>query len=348
MGERRAGAETRIASEPSATLEAAMPAPQDQHTRLPPTGGTAAAVALRGRLARVDGAREQIAKAWLADMVMNSPLSEAERMPLTWATRELPELISDILAAVGESASRPHLTRRGVTRAGQLAELRTGVSAAQLSRELAYLHSNLLAALREELLPSSPELMADAAQRLANVFGLVGGAAVDSLFAQSEIGRDPLTGLHRPGQLRNRLGQLIAAHQRYGHPFALVLFDAEGPGTREEAASGGQRGILKIVSTALQESIRQTDEGFRLEENELGVLAPDQTSSDGTRMAERLAGMLDELEAAGGLRITISAGVVSCPEHGDEAEQLLRRADTAMWRARATGRLVSVGGVQDH
>ena len=42
-------------------------------------------------------------------------------------------------------------------------------------------------------------------------------------------------------------------------------------------------------------------------------------------MAERLLRLLDELEAAGGLRIAISAGVVACPEHGNDAEELLRR-----------------------
>jgi GGDEF domain-containing protein len=64
-------------------------------------------------------------------------------------------------------------------------------------------------------------------------------------------------------------------------------------------------------------------------------------------MAQRLAEMLAALESAGGLRITTSAGVVSCPENGDDPERLLRQADTAMWRARATGQAVTVGGLQD-
>ena len=37
-------------------------------------------------------------------------------------------------------------------------------------------------------------------------------------------------------------------------------------------------------------------------------------------MSERLLTVLDDLEAAGGLPIEISAGVVACPEHGAEAE----------------------------
>jgi diguanylate cyclase (GGDEF)-like protein len=333
-------------SDSLATLHEIVSGTSQRGTRLPPTGRSSAS--LRGRLARVDGNREQITKAWLADVVLNSPLDEVERMPVDWATRELPELISDILEAVGEGGTETHLTRRGKERAARLADLRAKTSAGQLSREVAHLHANLLGALRREFLPAHPDLFADAAARLAAVFGLVGGAAVDSLFEQSQTGLDPLTGLHRPGQMRSRLSQLVAAHRRYGSRFALVLFDAEGPGTREESQGVGPQGVLQIVSAALRDSIRQMDEGFRLEENELAVLAPDQTSAGGEQMAMRLGEMLNELEAAGGLRITISAGVVSCPEHGDDPEQLLRRADTAMWRARATGRLVSVGPVQEH
>jgi GGDEF domain-containing protein len=57
--------------------------------------------------------------------------------------------------------------------------------------------------------------------------------------------------------------------------------------------------------------------------------------------------MLDELENAGGLKIGVSAGVVACPEHGAEAEELLRKADEAMWRARSIGQPVGVGVLQD-
>jgi GGDEF domain-containing protein len=56
---------------------------------------------------------------------------------------------------------------------------------------------------------------------------------------------------------------------------------------------------------------------------------------------------LDELEDAGGLRIGVSAGVVACPEHGNDAESLLKKADEAMWRARAVGQPVGVGALQD-
>jgi GGDEF domain-containing protein len=110
------------------------------------------------------------------------------------------------------------------------------------------------------------------------------------------------------------------------------------------------------VGAALRESVRVLDETFRLEDDALCVLAPNQDTVGGVQMSERLLGQLDELEEAGGLSIGITAGVVACPDHGEEAELLLRKADEAMWRARSVGQPVGVGAlepgdrrsVQDH
>lgn len=187
-----------------------------------------------------------------------------------------------------------------------------------------------------------------AAQKLAEEFGSVTATAIAAI---SE--RDPRppareeehASLFRPGQMRRRLDQLIETNKRYGHPFGLVVFDVEGPGTRDGTGQGGRETTLAVVGAALHDSVRLVDEAFRLEEDALCVLAPNQTTVEGVQMAERLLALLDELEAAGGLRITISAGVVACPEHGTDAESLLRKADEAMWRARAVGQPVGVGAL---
>jgi diguanylate cyclase (GGDEF)-like protein len=191
------------------------------------------------------------------------------------------------------------------------------------------------------------ELFATAAQRLAEEFGTVATAAVDALndpppSVSGKGDREEIASLYRPGQMRRRLDQLIEAHRRYGHPFGLAVFDVEGPGTRN---GGGEETVLAIVGAALRDSIRLVDEAFHLEENAFCVLAPNQDTVGGVQMTDRLLRMLDELEDAGGLKIAVSAGVVACPEHGAQAEELLRKADEAMWRARAVGQPVGVGSL---
>lgn len=233
----------------------------------------------------------------------------------------------------------------------------------------------MLARLRQEL-DGDDAAFAAAAQRLAIDFGAVTATAVDAvagalggpaepavlLGPEREPG-DPvsaaeepgpaaaetreLASLYRPGHMRRRLEQLVEANRRYGHPFGIAVFDASGPGTRDGDAGGGRETVLAVLGAALRDSIRLVDEAFRLEEDAICVLAPNQHTVEGVQMAERLLGRLEDLEAAGGLRIAVSAGVVSCPDHGSDVEGLLRKADEAMWRARAVGQPVGVGSLQD-
>jgi diguanylate cyclase (GGDEF)-like protein len=190
------------------------------------------------------------------------------------------------------------------------------------------------------------EVFAEAAQKLAEEFGSVTATAVAAVCEQQAPPAEVKAhaSLFQPGHMRRRLDQLIEENKRYDHPFSLVVFDVDGPGARD---SDDKETVLAIVGAGLRDSVRLVDEAFRLEENGLCVLAPNQTTVGGVQMTERLLRMLDELEAAGGMKISISAGVVACPEHGSDAEELLRKADEAMWRARAVGQPVGVGALQD-
>ncbi len=226
-----------------------------------------------------------------------------------------------------------------------------GSGAGKLAREVSALQASLLGRLHEEMAGGNAALFAAAAQQLAEEFGSVTATAVGTLWERDDAPApavaDEHPSLYRPGQMRRRLDQLLECHQRYEQPFALVVFDVEGPGTRDDDPHGGRQTALAVVGAALSESVRLVDETFRLEEDALCVLAPGQDTIGGVQMAERLLRQLDELERAGGLRIGISAGVVACPEHGSDADRLLHKADEAMWRARAVSQPVGVGALQD-
>lgn len=227
-------------------------------------------------------------------------------------------------------------------------------SASRIALKVSELHADLLRTLHEEI-GTNGEPFLQAAQRLAGEFGSVTAAAIDAaqpatsaappVAAPEEPGELP--SLYRPGHMRRRLEQLLETNRRYKHPFGLAVFDASGPGTRPGDVAGGQETVLSIVGAALRDSIRIVDEAFRLEEDAICVLAPNLGTVEGVQMCERLLGKLDDLEQAGGLRIAVSAGVVACPEHGTDADELLHKADAAMWRARAVGQPVGVGALQD-
>lgn len=219
--------------------------------------------------------------------------------------------------------------------------------AGKVAREVSTLQAALLAKLRDEMTGGDSEPFADAAQRLATEFGSVAATAVDAVCEQPSPIVEEHASLFQPGHMRRRLDQLIETNKRYGHPFGLVVFDVDGPDARDGGGEKGLETTLAVVGAALRDSVRLVDETFRLEEDAFCVLAPNQTTIEGVQMAERLLRVLDELERAGGLRIGITAGVVACPEHGDDAEGLLRKADEAMWRARAVSQPVGVGTLPD-
>jgi diguanylate cyclase (GGDEF)-like protein len=246
----------------------------------------------------------------------------------------------------------------------------SATAAGRIVREVSSLQASLLAKLHEELGREQPERFAAAAASLATDFGSVTATAVDAAQAPTapaftaspvDVEEPPapeepapaadeqqeLASLYRPGHMRRRLDQMAETNRRYGHPFALAVFDASGPGTRNGDTGGGQETVLAIVGAALRDSIRIVDEAFRLEEDAICVLAPNLQTVEAVQMAERLLGQLEELERAGGLRIAVSAGVVACPDHGADVEALLHKADAAMWRARAVGQPLGVGALQD-
>lgn len=292
--------------------------------------------ALRARLGAADAKREELAKEWLIGAIRDAPLSELERLPLSWAASELPELITDVLVAICESPI-PVLGSSGRDRSRSLGTLRPGLTPAGLAAELGRLQGEMARVVVRELEPDGAELQATAVGRLAAVFGRVSGEAQEALVGRLAPEDEFVFGLKRPDMMHRRLRHLVEAHRRHGHPFAITLFDIEGPGADR----------VNIVARELRESIRAIDETYRLEENELCVLAPYEDASDGARMAERLSNRLAELEQADGWQITISAGVAACPEHGFDPDKLLASADTAMWRARATGRPVAVAALPD-
>jgi diguanylate cyclase (GGDEF)-like protein len=235
-----------------------------------------------------------------------------------------------------------------------------GSPAGRIAREVSSLHAALLERLQQELGDGQPEQFAAAARKLATDFGSVTATAVDAAcdgatvasgspvpIAAAADEHEELASLYRPGHMRRRLDQLAETNRRYGHPFALAVFDASGPGTRDGDAGGGQETVLAIVGAALRDSIRLVDEAFRLEEDAICVLAPNLRTVEAVQMAERLLGQMEELERAGGLRIAVSAGVVACPDHGGDVDLLLHKADAAMWRARAVGQPVGLGALQD-
>ncbi|WP_431476319.1 putative bifunctional diguanylate cyclase/phosphodiesterase [Massilia eburnea] len=158
---------------------------------------------------------------------------------------------------------------------------------------------------------------------------------------------DPLTGLPNRRLLLDRLASLLASSERQ-HLFSAVMFvdldrfktinDARGHATGDH--------LLRLAAQRLEDLVRKSDTVARIGGDEFVVLlahlAPDLATAGNAAqgVAEKIrAALAEEFEIAGqGYGCSASIGVTLLPKYGRQADELLREADTAMYRAKGAGR----------
>ncbi len=169
--------------------------------------------------------------------------------------------------------------------------------------------------------------------------------ASSTLRSQSEENKhlalhDALTGLPNRRLLQDRLDRAIATSERSGKRLALMILDVDRFKEVNDTL-GHDRGdsLLKEVANRLTEVVRDADTVARLGGDEFAVLAPDVGSPlDAERLAGRVHSAFDEPFLIGDLQLHVesSIGIATLPDHADDGIELMQRADTAMYAAKAT------------
>ena len=154
---------------------------------------------------------------------------------------------------------------------------------------------------------------------------------------------DGLTGLPNFRSFHARLEEEVARADRYAHPLSCAMVDLDGLKEINDRLghAAGNRAILGLAD-AVREELRDTDFAARYGGDEFVVLLPQTTAAAAGLFAERLRRRLLEVSQAAGLPVRASIGVaaLSPDEVGanDAAEDLLRRADEALYKAKRSGR----------
>lgn len=164
--------------------------------------------------------------------------------------------------------------------------------------------------------------------------------------AQEEIRflafQDHLTGLPNRALLKDRMAQAIAHAVRAGGRVALIFIDLDNFKTVNDSLghSAGDA-LLKQFAGTLLETVRPTDTVSRQGGDEFIILLTNLLQPEAvTPVLEKLFRRFDLPFHAGGEELVVSAsvGVAHYPDDGSDFDTLLKKADTAMYRAKEAGK----------
>ncbi|MDT9001477.1 GGDEF domain-containing protein [Paucibacter sp. APW11] len=204
--------------------------------------------------------------------------------------------------------------------------------------------------LENERLNERLQLQQSGQSRLRWAFGVLAGLTALLLAALIALGRlylttrrlaqhDGLTGLYNRRRVLQLLEAEIERARRYQLQLALLSVDLDNfkKINDSQGHACGDR-VLKDVARLFRQTLRQEDLAGRVGGEEFLLLLPHTGEAAALQLAERLRAQMEaELSVVPGWPVTASIGVASWMP-GLGADELLQRADTALYEAKHKGR----------
>jgi diguanylate cyclase (GGDEF)-like protein/PAS domain S-box-containing protein len=162
---------------------------------------------------------------------------------------------------------------------------------------------------------------------------------------EHEATHDPLTGLPNRRALTQRIEEAMARVRRHGRSMAVLFMDMDGFKHMNDTL-GHEFGdaVLQHFATGVRAAVRDTDMVGRLAGDEFVIVLEDLDAA-GERQARTVAtAVLERVQAIQevqgvAISLTTSIGVaIHRPQDEETPQELLHRADTAMYRAKAAGK----------
>src|SRR6266550_3178609 len=180
-----------------------------------------------------------------------------------------------------------------------------------------------------------------------NVMGIVGNYrdVTERKLLEAQLAHqathDSLTGLANRALFRDRLEHALARARRHGEPVSILFVDVDDlKSVNDGLGHSAGDALLIAVADRLRGSMRESDLAARFGGDEFAVLFED---TDGTQAEAAVNRILRTLEPpvdveGQSIRAQASIGLAVVDDGGCEPEELLRRADAAMYVAKARGK----------
>jgi diguanylate cyclase (GGDEF)-like protein len=160
---------------------------------------------------------------------------------------------------------------------------------------------------------------------------------------QASAYRDELTGLDNYRSFCEHLAREIRRATRSGEPLSLVMIDIDDfkPFNDRHGHQAGNR-ALATLATLLRGALRRVDVPARYGGEEFALILPATTKTQAQQVAERARVRIEKHRMATGpegpVALTVSMGIATFPADAEETDELVRRADSALYFAKSRGK----------
>lgn len=152
---------------------------------------------------------------------------------------------------------------------------------------------------------------------------------------------DPVTGINNRAAMDQTLEREVELAHRHRIPLSLIMVDVDRfKQINDEHGHLTGDEVLRQVARCIAECIRRSDVLFRFGGEEFAIVLASTELYGATLLAQRVRTAVERMRVRHGeaeVPITVSVGV-SQLEDGDEAVELIAKADCALYRAKAQGR----------
>jgi len=153
---------------------------------------------------------------------------------------------------------------------------------------------------------------------------------------------DPLTGLANRRLLDDRMSMALVHAKRNSSAMAVVFLDLDGfKQINDTLGHGVGDTLLKMVAERLVAAVREEDTVARLGGDEFIIALWHISGVDyaATAASRAIEAVSQPYEIEGNaVSITVSAGVSIYPDHGEDADALIKSSDLALYEAKAAGK----------
>jgi diguanylate cyclase (GGDEF)-like protein len=129
---------------------------------------------------------------------------------------------------------------------------------------------------------------------------------------------------------------------RHSYPFSIVMFDADNlKQINDTYGHNTGNNYIKLLGKTIKESVRGTDVTARYGGDEFIVLMSETECNDALKASERVKKIIEskELDVSGKkIKSTVSIGIAGYPKDGTDLQELMNKADKAMYASKGAGK----------